>query len=125
MKESLSWQGEGALQNKVCLITGASRTLGAVIAKRMAHYGVKVVVNCNRSQEAAQALCQELTETGMTALPIQADVSQADDVARLVSQTRQQFGPIDILVNNVGPYVDAPFLDLSLSDFDRIMAGKC
>jgi NAD(P)-dependent dehydrogenase (short-subunit alcohol dehydrogenase family) len=112
------------LNGKVCLITGASRTLGAEIARRMAGYGVQVAVNYHQAQADALSLCQELTTLGVKALPIQADVRQPETVERLVMETSKQLGPIDILVNNVGPYVDTPFLELSLADFDRILAGN-
>jgi NAD(P)-dependent dehydrogenase (short-subunit alcohol dehydrogenase family) len=113
-----------AISGKICLITGGSRTLGAEIARRMARYGAHVVVNYHRSRSAALALCEELAALGAQAWAIQADVSQPHDVERLVSQTWSQFGALDILVNNVGPYVDTPFLELSLADFDRVIAGN-
>ena len=112
------------LSGKVCLITGASRTLGAEIARHMARYGAHVAVNYHQSQNAALALCHELSELGVTAVPLQADVSRADDVERMVAETSEQLGPVDFLVNNVGPYVDTPFLNLALADFDRVMAGN-
>lgn len=115
---------QAELSGKVCLITGASRTLGAEIARRMAAYGTHVVVNYHQAQEAALALSEALVALGVKALPFQADVSQPEEVARLIADTVAQLGPIDILVNNVGPYVDTPFLDLSLADFDRILAGN-
>ena len=113
-----------AIGGKICLITGASRALGADIARRMAQYGAHVAVNYHRSKDAAHALCEELHAQGVQAQAIQADVTQPDDVARLVAATWSQLGPIDILVNNAGPYVDTPFLDLPLADFDRILAGN-
>ena len=112
------------LVEKVCLITGASRTLGAEIARKMAGYGAHVAVNYYQSAEAAQALCTELAEVGGKAIPIRADVSQPEYVDALVAQTQAELGPIDMLVNNVGPYVDTPFLDLPLADFERIMGGN-
>jgi NAD(P)-dependent dehydrogenase (short-subunit alcohol dehydrogenase family) len=110
------------LNGKICLVTGASRTLGAAIARRLAVYGADVAVNYHHSQEAALTLCEALAELGVKALPLQADVSRPEDVERLVADTSAQLGSIDILVNNVGPYVDTPFLDLSLADFDRNLA---
>jgi len=112
------------LKDKVCLVTGASRTLGAEIARCMAHNGAHVAVNYHRSQNAALSLCRELNELGIKALPVQGDVSRPDDVERLVTQTSEQLGPVDILVNNVGPYVDMPFIDMPVADFDRIIAGN-
>ena len=113
-----------AISGKICLITGGSRTLGAEIARHMARYGAHVVVNYHRSRSAALALCDELVAFGAHAWAIQADVSQPGDVERLVSDTWTQIGALDIVVNNVGPYADTPFLDLSLADFDRVVAGN-
>ena len=112
------------LQGKVCLITGGSRTLGAAIARRMAHYGVQLAVNYHQSPEAADRLCAELTAVGVTAHALPADVSQPDQVARLVTDTVARFGALDIVVNNVGPYVDTPFLDIAVADFDHVLAGN-
>jgi NAD(P)-dependent dehydrogenase (short-subunit alcohol dehydrogenase family) len=113
-----------AISGKICLISGGSRTLGAEIARRMARYGAHLVVNYHQSREAALALCEELAAFGRKALAIQADVSQPEDVERLLSETWTHFGALDIVVNNVGPYVDTPFLDLALADFDRVVAGN-
>ncbi|MEA3336945.1 MAG: SDR family oxidoreductase [Chloroflexota bacterium] len=115
---------EDALRGRVCLITGASRALGAAIARRMATYGADVIVNYHRSHEAASTLCAELEAMGVRALPIQADVTCPEEAKHLVVETRQQMGRADILVNNVGPYADRPFLELSLNDFDRVLAGN-
>ncbi len=112
------------MRGKVCLITGASRTLGAAIARRMASAGVQIVVNYQHSRDAALRLCDDLTALGVQAVPIQADVGQPEDVARLITATVEHLGPIDILVNNVGPYLDVPFLQLAAADFDRILAGN-
>lgn len=112
------------LTNKVCLVTGASRTLGAAIARHLAACGAQVAVNYHQSQAAAEALAAELTTTGTVAHAIQADVSDTTAVQELITTTLTHFGHIDLLVNNVGPYVDTPFLDLSIDDFDRILAGN-
>ena len=118
-------QGDGGLLvGKVCLVTGGSRTLGAAIVRRMAEHGAKVVVNYNRSSDAANALCREIVANGGNAHAVQADVTDSRDCERLVDEASTRFGPIDVLVNNVGPYVDTPFLDLPLPDFDRILAGN-
>jgi NAD(P)-dependent dehydrogenase (short-subunit alcohol dehydrogenase family) len=86
----------------------------------MARYGAEVIVNYHHSRDAALALCNELAAGGGKARAIQADVTRPDEVERLVSES----GTVDILVNNVGPYADAPWLDLTLADFDRILEGN-
>jgi NAD(P)-dependent dehydrogenase (short-subunit alcohol dehydrogenase family) len=115
---------EEALRGKVCLITGASRTLGATIARAMAANGAQVAINYHQSATAADALCAELSAMGVKSVAIGADVTDPAQVEQLLTATEQQLGPIDMLVNNVGPYVDTPFLDLPLADFDRILAGN-
>ena len=113
-----------SLQGKVCLVTGGSRTLGAQICRTMAHIGAQVAINYHQSQAAARNLQDELINSGYRAHVIQADVTKTGDVARLVEQTIAHFGRIDVLVNNVGPYVDTPFLDLPVPEFDAIMDGN-
>jgi NAD(P)-dependent dehydrogenase (short-subunit alcohol dehydrogenase family) len=115
---------EEALRGKVCLITGASRTLGATIARAMAVNGAHVAINYHQSATAADALYAELSAIGVKSVAIGADVTEPAQVEQLLTATEQQLGPIDMLVNNVGPYVDTPFLDLPLADFDRILAGN-
>ncbi|HZO87656.1 MAG TPA: SDR family oxidoreductase [Chthonomonadaceae bacterium] len=117
-------QPEEVLRGKVCLITGASRALGAEIARTLARCGAKIAVNYRQSADAAHALCAELSARGGTAIPLQADVSLPEDVSRLVATTWETLGPIDVLVNNAGPYGETPFLDLSVADFDQIMAAN-
>ncbi len=112
------------LGGKVCLITGAARGLGAEIARTYARYGSRVAINYRRSAQAAQALCEELQALGRVAMPFQADVAEPDAVTQLVSAVWERLGPIEVLVNNAGPYVDTPFLQMSAADFDQIMAAN-
>ena len=110
------------LKGKVCLVTGASRTLGAAITRALAGRGADVAVNYLEAVEAARKLCDELRASGVRAEPLQADIGEPDQVARLVSETQETFGRIDVLVNNAGPYIDRPFLELGSQDFDHVMA---
>jgi NAD(P)-dependent dehydrogenase (short-subunit alcohol dehydrogenase family) len=112
------------LAGKVCLVTGASRGLGATIARTLAGQGASVAIHYHRAQQAAQTLCAEVTAAGGAALAVQADLCDAASLAPLVTTVTERLGAIDILVNNVGPYVDTPFLDLDLADFDRVMDGN-
>jgi 3-oxoacyl-[acyl-carrier protein] reductase len=110
------------LAGKVALVTGGSRKLGAAIARELARHGVAVAVNYLHAREAAEALCRELTATGVPALAMGGDVTSEEQVAALVERTWAEMGPIDILVNNVGTYADAPLLDIDPAAFDEVIA---
>jgi NAD(P)-dependent dehydrogenase (short-subunit alcohol dehydrogenase family) len=112
------------LDGKVCLVTGGSRTLGAAISRKMAREGAHLAINFHQSETAAKNLCGDLIKLGIQAYPFQADVTQEAQIRRLVDWTVDQFGCIDVLVNNVGPYVDTPFLGLDTGDFDSILSGN-
>jgi 3-oxoacyl-[acyl-carrier protein] reductase len=88
------------LKNKVAVVTGASKGIGAAIAKHFAAAGAKVVVNYASSKEGADKVVKEITDNGGTAIAVQADVSNEADVNRLFEETRKAFGGLDILVNN-------------------------
>jgi NAD(P)-dependent dehydrogenase (short-subunit alcohol dehydrogenase family) len=113
-----------SLRDKICLVTGASRGLGTVIARHLAEQGAAVAVHYHRSAAEALALCAELAARGTQAAPVQADLLDAAAIPPLVNDVEAQLGPIDVLVNNVGPYVDTPFLELALADFDLVMDGN-
>jgi 3-oxoacyl-[acyl-carrier protein] reductase len=88
------------LKNKVAVVTGASKGIGASIAKHFAAAGAKVVVNYASSKEGADKVVKEITENGGIAIAVQADVSNEADVTRLFEETNEAFGTLDILVNN-------------------------
>jgi len=88
------------LKNKVAIVTGASKGIGASIAKHLAAGGAKVVVNYASSKEGADKVVKAITDNGGTAISVQADVSKEADVVRLFEETKQAFGKLDIIVNN-------------------------
>ncbi|KRB53745.1 SDR family NAD(P)-dependent oxidoreductase [Flavobacterium sp. Root186] len=88
------------LKNKVAVVTGASKGIGASIAKHFAAEGAKVIVNYVSSKEDADSVVKEITNNGGIAISIQADVSKEADVIRLFEETKKAFGTLDILVNN-------------------------
>jgi 3-oxoacyl-[acyl-carrier protein] reductase len=92
------------LQNKVAIITGASKGIGAQMAKTFASEGASVVVNYSSGREGAEKLVAEISARGGSAIAVQANVSKADEVKRLFDQTQKTFGRLDILVNNAGVY---------------------
>jgi len=88
------------LENKVAVVTGASKGIGASIAKHFAAEGAKVVVNYASSKEGADSVVKEITDKGGAAISVQADVSKEADVTRLFEEAKNAFGSLDILVNN-------------------------
>lgn len=97
-----------SLKGKVAIITGASKGIGAGIAKRFAAAGADVVVNYATSKEGADAVVKQITDEGGSALAVQGDVGNAADVKRLFEETKTAFGKLDILVNNAGTFKFEP-----------------
>ena len=110
------------LQSKVALVTGAATGIGESIAIEMAHRGATVVINYVGQPEPAQDVVRTIKADNGNALAIEADVSNSQQVARMMAQTVSQLGRIDVLVNNAGIEKQTPFLDLAESDWDRIIA---
>src|SRR3954465_5522077 len=96
------------LEGKVALVTGASKGIGAEIAKQLAAEGALVVVNYATSKEGADRVVSEIKKNGGTAPAIQAGVAKPAEIERLLSETKKQFGKLDILVNNAGVYEFSP-----------------
>jgi len=107
------------LQNKVAIVTGASKGIGAGIAKALAAEGVAVVVNYASSQAGADRVVADITAAGGRATAVQADVSQAADVKRLFAAAQAAFGPIDIVINNAGVFEFGPVESVTESEFQR------
>jgi len=106
--------------NKVAIVTGASRGIGAAVAKRLAADGFTVVVNYAGSAQAAEAVVNEIVAAGGNAISAQADVANAADTQRLFDRTEEVYGGVDVLVNNAGVMSLAPIAELKDEDFDRL-----
>ena len=107
------------LKNKVAVVTGASKGIGASIAKHFAAEGAKVVVNYASSKEGAERVVKEITENDGIAMSVQADVSKEADVIRLFEETKKAFGTLDILVNNAVFQQFLPIEQVSAATFHQ------
>jgi 3-oxoacyl-[acyl-carrier protein] reductase len=107
------------LTGKVAIVTGASKGIGAGIAKGLGAAGAAVVVNYASSKEDAERVVAEITRKGGQALAVQGDVSKAADVQRLFAETQQAFGAVDVLVNNAGVYQFDPLEAVTETEFHR------
>jgi 3-oxoacyl-[acyl-carrier protein] reductase len=107
------------LEGRVALVTGASKGIGAAIAENMAVEGASVVVNYASSKTAAEAVVDRITRNGGKAVAVQADVSQAADIQRLIAESKKAFGKLDILVNNAGIYEFSPLESITAEHFHK------
>jgi len=107
------------LTGKVAVVTGASKGIGAGIAKSLAAEGAAVVVNYATSREGADKTVAEIAKAGGKAVAVQGDVSKKADIVRLFAETKKTFGRVDILVNNAGVYAFTPLEDITEEHFHR------
>jgi 3-oxoacyl-[acyl-carrier protein] reductase len=105
--------------DKVAVVTGASKGIGAGIAKRLAAEGASVVVNYASDKESANRVVDDIVRAGGRAVAMGASVTNEDEVTRLFEDVRSAFGRVDVLVNNAGIYAPAPIEGLSVSEFNR------
>ena len=110
------------LQQKVALVTGGSRGIGAAIAKRLAAHGASVAITYSKGADAAAAVVSEIEQAGGKALAIQADAADAEAVKESVEKTVAAFGGIDVLVNNAGIAIPKKFEETTLEEIDRMFA---
>ena len=109
----------GKLTGQVAVVTGASKGIGAGIAKALAAEGASVVVNYASSKEGADRVVKEITSKGGKAIAVQGDVSKQADITRLFAETKKAFGKLNILVNNAGVYAFASLEDTTEDLFHR------
>jgi 3-oxoacyl-[acyl-carrier protein] reductase len=109
----------GKLRGKVAVVTGASKGIGAEIARRLAADGAAVVVNYATSKGGADKVVAEITRREGKAVAVQADVAQEADVRRLFAEAKKAFGRVDVLVNNAGVYEFLPLENVTADHFHR------
>jgi 3-oxoacyl-[acyl-carrier protein] reductase len=109
------------LSNKVALVTGGSRGIGAGIAKRLAADGAAVAITYTSAPDAANAVVKAIEAAGGKAIAFKADAGNAEAVTSAVEQTVEAFGALDILVNNAGTAFPKPFVESTLEELDRVI----
>lgn len=109
------------LENKVAIVTGGGRGMGAAITKRLAAEGASVVLTYSKSREHAAGIVAEINGAGGRALAVEADSADPQALINAVEQTVADFGRVDILVNNAGIYIGKAFEDHTLEDYDQLM----
>ncbi|MEC4721643.1 3-oxoacyl-ACP reductase family protein [Noviherbaspirillum sp. CPCC 100848] len=110
------------LQDKVAIVTGGSRSIGAAIARRLAAQGAKVAITYNASPDKADAVVREIEAAGGHAIALRADAGNPEAVRSAVSAVAERLGRIDILVNNAGISVLGEPTEIAFEDFQRILA---
>jgi len=108
------------LTNKVALVTGGSRGIGAGIAKRLAEEGANVAITYTKGADAAAKVVKEIEAAGGKAIAIQADAADADAVKAAIKKALASFNRLDILVNNAGTAIPKPFEETTLEDIDHM-----
>jgi 3-oxoacyl-[acyl-carrier protein] reductase len=108
------------LSGKVALVTGASKGIGASIAKHLAEEGASVVVNYASSKSGADKVVNEITSQGGKAIAVQADVAKKAEIERLIAEAKRVYGGLDILVNNAGVYEFSALEEVTEEHFHRL-----
>ncbi|SDM62435.1 3-oxoacyl-[acyl-carrier protein] reductase [Halogranum gelatinilyticum] len=109
------------LQDRTCVVTGSSRGIGRGIAEDLGAHGANVVVNYRSSEGEAHEVVDAIEEDGGTAIAVQADVCDEDEVEAMADRVADAFGGTDVLVNNAGITVDKKFENMSREDWDQVM----
>lgn len=107
------------LVGKVAVVTGASKGIGAAIAKQLAADGARVVVNYSTSREGANKVVKEITEAGGDAIAVGASIPKEADIDHLFAEARKAYGKVDILVNNAGVYAFGPLEEVTIDEYRR------
>ena len=109
-----------SLKNKVCLITGSGRGLGAAIANVLGEAGASIV-GCDTREDSLLELQERMSSMAVPVLPVRADISFEDDARRCIDAAIERFGALDVLVNNAGVDMTLPIEEMAVADWDRII----
>lgn len=109
------------LENKIALVTGGSRGIGAAIVRRLAADGARIAFTYSQSAEKAEAIAREINTVGGRAITIKADNARSADIIEAVNKTVTEFGGLDILVNNAGIYIGKDFQEHTIEEYEQVM----
>jgi 3-oxoacyl-[acyl-carrier protein] reductase len=109
------------LEDKTCAVTGGSRGIGRAIAEEFGEQGANVIVNYRSSEGAAYDVTETINEGPGSAIPVQADVAEMDDVQRMYEAVEEAYGGVDVLVNNAGMTRDKKFENMDREDWERVI----
>jgi glucose 1-dehydrogenase len=118
----MSSQETGLLTGQRAIVTGANSGIGEAVAKGLALAGAKVAINYVVNEAEAQRVAEEIVQSGGEAISVYADVSSESEVERMFNQVIETWDSVDILVNNAGIQRDAPFVEMSLDQWNKVMA---
>lgn len=110
------------LSGKTALVTGAARRVGKAIALGLARRGARLVIHYSGSQAAAERAVDEMTDQGLEAISLGADLRRSEEIERLFSEIGERFGRLDVLVNSAASFSAARFDEISAEDWDEVMA---
>lgn len=108
-------------ERKTAFITGGSRGIGRAIARRLAKDGFNIVINYSKSDRSAEEVVREVKEYGVEAMAIKCDVSKYDEVEKAIDKIVEEFGSIDVVVNNAGITKDNLILKMDESEWDQVI----
>jgi 3-oxoacyl-[acyl-carrier protein] reductase len=109
------------LSDQTCVVTGSSRGIGRGIAEELGRHGANVAVNYRSSEAAAAAVVDEIEREGGSAIAVQGNVADYDEVEAMCGEVRDAFGPVDVLVNNAGITIDRTFENMTREDWQRVI----
>ena len=109
------------MRPKTCVVTGSSKGIGRAIAERLGEDGCNVVVNYRSSEKAAEKSVEAIETAGGSAITAQADVTDIEQVEQMRERTHDEYGPVDVLVNNAGITQDVRFTEMSHEEWDTVL----